>query len=168
MDPVRIAVRCLASFIVLFTLVRISGKRALSEGTAFDFVLTLVIGDLVDDAIFAEVPFANFVVAAGTLVIMEITASILAHRSDRWMWSLEGKPAILLVQGRLNPDGLSHEQLNEKDISCLLRLEGLEKEKWGQVQLATIEAEGQSAVLKTHARRGAQKKDKKSLEHRNA
>lgn len=168
MDPARIAVRCLASFIALFTLVRISGKRTLSEGTAFDFVLTLVIGDLVDDAIFAEVPFTNFLVAAGTLGLMEISASILAHRSDRWMWWLEGKPAILLVEGRLNSEAISKEQLNEKDISCLLRLEGLEKEKWVQVQLATIESEGQSAVLKTNAMKGAQKKDKKSLEHRNA
>ena len=168
MDPGRIAIRCLASFIVLLVLVRLSGKRTVSQGTAFDFVLSLIIGDLVDDVIYAEVPFTNFLVAAGTLTMMEIIASIFVHRSGRLMWLLEGRPGILLKEGRLDSRAMSDEQFNEKDVSCLLRLKGVDQEKWSQLKLATIESEGQLAVLRKPAMKAAQKKDRKRLEHSNA
>jgi uncharacterized membrane protein YcaP (DUF421 family) len=167
MDPARIAVRCLASFIILITLVRMSGKRAVSEATAFDFVLSLIVGDLVDDAIFAEVPLANFLVAAGTLYMLEIAACILAHRSDTWMWWLEGRPGMMLQQGELNSKVMSEEHLNERDVAFLLRLEGFEKEKWVQVKLATLEAEGQTGVLKKAQMKSAQKKERKWLKGSN-
>jgi uncharacterized membrane protein YcaP (DUF421 family) len=168
MDPGRILIRCLASFLFLFALIRISGKRTISEGEAFDFVLSLILGDLVDDAIFAEVPLANFFMAAGTLVIIEIIASILVHRSDRWMWLLEGRPGILLREGNLNSKVMSDESLNERDVSCLMRLKGIEKEKWVQIKLATIECDGQGAVLRKSSRKSAQKKDRKWLDQKNA
>jgi uncharacterized membrane protein YcaP (DUF421 family) len=168
MDPGRILIRCLVSFVFLFTLVRISGKSTVSQGNAFDFVLSLILGDLVDDAIFAEVPISNFLMAAGTLVIMEITVSLLVHRNDRWMWLLEGKPEILLREGNLNPEGMKRESLNELDVNCLMRLGGIEKEKWIQVRLATIEADGEGAILKKSGSKSAQKKDRKWLDQKNA
>jgi uncharacterized membrane protein YcaP (DUF421 family) len=68
-DPFRIAIRCLAAYVVLLVLLRRAGSRTIRQGTAFDFVLSLTIGDLVDDAIWAEVPLAQFVVAAATLLV---------------------------------------------------------------------------------------------------
>lgn len=168
MDPARVAIRCAASFIFLLAVVRLSGKRCVSEATAFDFVLSLIVGDLVDDAILAEVPVSHFIVASGTLVMIEIIVSILAHTNDRWMWWVEGKPGIILVDGRLNPEVMRNETLNERDVIWLLRMEGLEKEKWIQIRLASIEAEGQTAVLKKQPMKTAQKRDFKWLKKRNA
>lgn len=163
MDPLRIAIRCLVVFLYLLVVVRLSGKRVVSEGTAFDLVLGLILGDLVDDAIFSEVPVANFAVAAGTLVLMEILASILVFRKDRIMWWMEGRPGILLKNGTPNRETMHHEKLNDQEVSCLLRLEGLEKEKWRQTKIVTIEADGEPAVLMIAAMKAAQKSDKKSL-----
>ena len=61
-----------------FILVRLSGKRTVREGTSFDFVLALVLGDLVDDAVWSEVPMAQFVAAAGALVFMKL--ALTAHK----------------------------------------------------------------------------------------
>jgi uncharacterized membrane protein YcaP (DUF421 family) len=81
MDPLRIAARCLVVFIFLLTVLRISGKRTIRHGSAFDFVLALIIGDLVDDAIWGEVPLSQFVVASATLLLMKI--SLTWSRSRR-------------------------------------------------------------------------------------
>jgi uncharacterized membrane protein YcaP (DUF421 family) len=68
MDPLRIATRALIAYVYLLFLLRLSGKRAVRHGTTFDFVLALVLGDLVDDAIWREVPLSQFIVATCTLV----------------------------------------------------------------------------------------------------
>ena len=73
MDPLRIAVRTVLCYLFLLGLVRASGKRGVKQVTPFDFVLVLILGDLVDDALWAEVPFAQFVVAASTLVLTKLT-----------------------------------------------------------------------------------------------
>ena len=72
MDPLRIAVRVLIAYVFLFILLRLSGKRAVRHGTTFDFVMVLVLGDLVDDAIWGEVVMAQFVVASATLVLARL------------------------------------------------------------------------------------------------
>ena len=75
MDPFRVAVRCLIAYAFLLTLLRLAGKRTVRDGTAFEFVLALVVGDLIDDAIWAEVPVAQFAIAAATLTIAELVGT---------------------------------------------------------------------------------------------
>ena len=78
MDPFRIAIRCLIAYVYLLVVMRLAGKRALRHAHPFDFVLALILGDLVDDALWADVPIAQFVVATATLVFMKI--SLTAHK----------------------------------------------------------------------------------------
>ena len=68
MDPLRIATQALFAYLVLLVLLRLAGRPMMREGGSIDFVLALVIGDLVDDAIWGEVPFVQFVVASTTLL----------------------------------------------------------------------------------------------------
>lgn len=75
MDLASIATRALAAYLFLLALLRLAGKRSVYQGTTFDFVLALVLGDLIDDAIWSEVPMAQFVVAAGTLLLVKLLAT---------------------------------------------------------------------------------------------
>jgi uncharacterized membrane protein YcaP (DUF421 family) len=78
MDPFRIAVRCLVAYVFLLVVTRLAGKRFVRHTHTFDFVLALIVGDLVDDALWSEVSVAEFVVAAATLVFMKL--SLTAHK----------------------------------------------------------------------------------------
>jgi uncharacterized membrane protein YcaP (DUF421 family) len=69
MDPLRLAVRCVGAYLFLLVLLRLGGRQTIKQGTLLDFVLAFTLGDLIDDAIWAEVPFMQFVVAAATLVV---------------------------------------------------------------------------------------------------
>ena len=73
-DPLRVALRAVLAYVFLLALLRVSGKRTVHESTPFDFVLALVLGDLVDDALWAEVPFAQFVVAASSIVLAKLVS----------------------------------------------------------------------------------------------
>jgi uncharacterized membrane protein YcaP (DUF421 family) len=80
MDPLRVFVRCAFALLVLLALVRLSGKRTLRHGDAFEFTIALVLGDIVDDAIWAEVPLSKFVVAAVALVGLHLAFEYVRFR----------------------------------------------------------------------------------------
>ena len=67
MDLFGIAARAVVAYLTLLILVRVTGKQSIRHGTTFEFVIALVIGDMVDNAIWAEVSLAKFLVAVGTL-----------------------------------------------------------------------------------------------------
>ncbi len=75
MDPIRIAVRAAFAYVFLLLLLRLAGKTAVHQGRPFDFVLALVMGDIVDDVLWNEVPIAQFVVAAASLVFMKLAVT---------------------------------------------------------------------------------------------
>jgi uncharacterized membrane protein YcaP (DUF421 family) len=82
MDPLRIAIRAIAAFLFLMALLRLSGKRTIYQGTAFDFVLALVLGDMIDNAIFNEVPFIQFVVGSITLIGTKLLVTLHKGRAN--------------------------------------------------------------------------------------
>jgi uncharacterized membrane protein YcaP (DUF421 family) len=81
MDPLRIAVRAVFAYVFLLAMVRISGKEAIKQATPFDFVLALILGDMVDDVLWAEVSVSSFVVAVTTLFLADIISSTVSLRA---------------------------------------------------------------------------------------
>jgi uncharacterized membrane protein YcaP (DUF421 family) len=77
MDPLRVLVRAAFAYALLLVLVRRSGKRTIHQGSAFDFAVVLIAGDLVDDAVWGEVAAAQFAIASVTLFAVHAFASVL-------------------------------------------------------------------------------------------
>lgn len=81
MDPLRIALRVVIAYLVLLVLVRVSGKRTVKQGSPFDFAVALILGDMFDDAIWAEVAASQFIVACGVLVSAHLLTDFVRFRS---------------------------------------------------------------------------------------
>jgi uncharacterized membrane protein YcaP (DUF421 family) len=81
MDPLRIAVRAAFGFLFLWLLVRVSGKRTVKRGSPFDFTVALILGDMFDDVVWAEVAASQFVVACGVLVGVHVLMDYLRCRT---------------------------------------------------------------------------------------
>lgn len=84
MDPLRIIVRVVFAYVVLLVLVRLSGKRTVKQANPFDFTVALILGDLVDDLVWAEVNGSVFVAAAGMLVFVHTAFDLLRYRAGSW------------------------------------------------------------------------------------
>lgn len=159
MSLLRIGVRALVAYVFVLALLRVSGKRLLSEAMGIQFVLAIVIGDLVDDAIFATVPFAQFVAAAGTLTLVHLMTS-MAAMSDFRIWRLvEGEPPVLVQNGVPQRKAMRHERINRKEIASMLRLAGLSAARWAEIKRARIEEEGLLAVAFHEWAQVAQRRD---------
>jgi uncharacterized membrane protein YcaP (DUF421 family) len=155
----RIAARALFAYLVLLGLLRASGKRTVAQGTPFDFVLALVLGDMVDDLLWAEVSAARFAVATGTLTLVHTLVAVADGWSERLGRLLAGDPAPVLQAGRPRPDVLRKERINEHELERMLRFEGVTREAWPEVRRATVEVSGQPSLLREHWAEAPQKRD---------
>ena len=83
MDPLRIAARALFAYVMLLVLMRVSGKRTVRHASPFDFTLSLILGDMVDDLLWAEVDTSVFVVGTGVLLFVHMGIEQLRLRLVR-------------------------------------------------------------------------------------
>jgi uncharacterized membrane protein YcaP (DUF421 family) len=81
MDPLRIVVRVVFAYLVVLVFLRLTGKRAVKHASPFDFVVALILGDLIDDALWAEVNASTFVVASGALFFVHTAFDLARYRS---------------------------------------------------------------------------------------
>lgn len=90
MELWRIIVRALFAYVFALAVMRIAGKRTVARADASSFVVMVVIGDMFDDLLWAEIPAAQFVVGVGALVLCHIAAGLGAFRSAERMWRRSG------------------------------------------------------------------------------
>jgi uncharacterized membrane protein YcaP (DUF421 family) len=57
------------------------------------------------------------------------------------------------------PEGLRGERMNDSELACEVRHEGIDREHWPEVLAAHVECSGAVSVLRHHWARPAQKKD---------
>jgi uncharacterized membrane protein YcaP (DUF421 family) len=138
-----VGVRALFSYLALLALLRAAHKRAVAEATPFDFVLCLILGDMVDDLLWGEAGAAQFTVAVGALAMSHALVAFATYRNRGLHDVLDGTPTVLLREGRPVRRGLRAELLGEEDLDALLRLQGIPRERWPDVQEARLEISGE-------------------------
>jgi uncharacterized membrane protein YcaP (DUF421 family) len=153
MELERLVLRTLFGYLVLHQLFRYAGKRTVSNmGSAsnrsgIDLMLALVVGDLIDDLLWAEVPASQFVVAAGTLVLTHVALAFLRYRSSLMWRAVEGVPVRVVGNGEPLEAGMRRVRINRKALVTLLRARGVGPERWNEVRAGYVENTGPLSVL---------------------
>jgi uncharacterized membrane protein YcaP (DUF421 family) len=162
MDAVLgMAVRATVTYAFLLILLRIAGKRTVSEGTPFDFVVALALGDFPDDIIWGEVPAAQGLLAMGTVMALHLCVALASSRSLRFDRLVSSGPTPILRGGRSLAAGLRSERMNEGDLDVQLRHHGHDERQ--DVQAASIEPTGEVAVLPARRAQPARRRDLRSV-----
>ena len=159
MELHKIAVRALFAYVVLLALLRMSGKRVVSQAGAHDFVIALVVGDLIDDLLWAEIGAAEFAAATGGIVLTGILVALAGYASPVMARILEGRPALVLRNGVPVVAGLRAERINEKSLAALLRLNGIDRDRWDEVEHGWVENHGELSVAPHEPARPAERRD---------
>jgi uncharacterized membrane protein YcaP (DUF421 family) len=149
MDPNELlltAARAAAIYVIILTVLRLSGKRAIGNFTAFDLLVALMLGEVVDEIIYGDVEFLQGLVPIAVVTLLQVGTSWLTYWDHGWDKVLEGVPTIVVREGELDPKGLRHERMNPKDVMAELRQSGIDDLR--EVKLATVENDGRVSVLK--------------------
>ncbi|MBB2897058.1 DUF421 domain-containing protein [Pseudomonas sp. AS2.8] len=139
--------RAAAIYAFLLVLFRLTGRRALSEITTFDFVLLLVIGEATQQALLGDdFSVINAFVVIATLVLIDILLSLFKERSPRVGRFLDGVPLIVVEYGKPLTERLRKARLTEEDIlEAARQSQGLERLE--QIRFAVLEKNGQISVI---------------------
>jgi uncharacterized membrane protein YcaP (DUF421 family) len=92
----EIVIRAAVVYVVLWALLRTMGKRTLAELGAFELVLLVVIGDMVQQGVTQEdMSVTGALLAVGTMALLVLVTGILTRRSDRANHVIEGDPVVV-------------------------------------------------------------------------
>jgi uncharacterized membrane protein YcaP (DUF421 family) len=141
-------------YLFLMLLFRLAGRRTMADISPFDFVLLLIISELVQQAIVADDPsLTNAFVLCTTLVLLDIGLSLWKQRSPRIERLLEGSPVLLVQHGEPIQEALRVMRVDESDILAAARLcQGLER--MSQIRFAVLEKTGGISIVPEPEARG--------------
>lgn len=140
-------IRGAAIYAVLLIIVRLSGRRTLSQMTPFDLVLILIVAETTQQALLGDdFSLVNAAVLIITLFVIDIGLSYVKRRSGRVERILDGAPVLLVSHGEPDHKVLAGARLSADDILEAAReKQGLER--MDQIRFAVLETTGEISII---------------------
>jgi uncharacterized membrane protein YcaP (DUF421 family) len=134
-------------YVVLLCLLRGMGRRELSQLTTFDLLVTVVIGDLIQQGVTQEdMSFTGALLAVGTICLLAVASSYVGTKSRRAERLLDGVPVVVARNGVLLRDVLRRERITEAELMEAAR--GEQVSDLAKIDLVVMEADGRFSFLR--------------------
>jgi uncharacterized membrane protein YcaP (DUF421 family) len=144
---VEIVIRAAAMYIVLLCLLRAMGRRELSQLTTFDLLITVVIGDLIQQGVTQEdMSFTGAVLAVGTMCLLAVAGSFAGTRSRRARRLLDGVPVVIARNGVIFDEVMRRERITTTELMEAAR--GEQVADLTKIDLVVVEADGRFSFLR--------------------
>jgi uncharacterized membrane protein YcaP (DUF421 family) len=141
-----VVLRSLVVFLFIWVLMRIVGRRELSSMEPFDLIIIIVIGDLVQQAATQQdMSVTGAILSAGTIGLMTVLFSWFSWRFPRVRPVLEGKPVVIVEDGKPLRDNMRRERVTIEELAAQARLKGIES--LDTVKWAVLETGGQVSFI---------------------
>jgi uncharacterized membrane protein YcaP (DUF421 family) len=122
----EIVLRAAAVFFIIFVLLRAMGRRELSEVTAFELVILVVIGDVVQQGVTQEdMSVTGAVLAVSTMGMLAVGASMVSAHFPRARPVLEGTPVVILRNGQMFLEAMRQERITPDEVREEARKRGI-------------------------------------------
>jgi uncharacterized membrane protein YcaP (DUF421 family) len=139
-------IRAIIIYVVFLFYLRITGKKSLSQTTAFDFVTLLIIAEVTDEALTGTAPLTNTILVAGTLIGLDIIFSFLKGKFKWFDKAIDSVPLIIVKDGKVLKQRIDAERIDEGDIlEAARKLRGLERME--QIKYAVLEKDGSISII---------------------
>ena len=125
---------------------KIMGKREVGELGVFDFIISMLISQLI--AICIENykdPIWFVIVPTLILVLFQIVFSFLSLKSNQFRDILDGKESVIISNGKLNFSEMKKQKYNLNDLLLQLRDKGIRTIE--EVDYAILETNGKLSVF---------------------
>ena len=142
----EIVVRATVIYFFLWAVARGVGKRELSEMTAFELILLVVMGDLIQQGVTQEdMSVTGAILAVGTMAFWIIVFSYLTWRFKRPRGVFEGLPVVVVRDGQPVQQALRLERVTVDEVIEGARNQGISDLR--DVSLAVMEPDGKFSFI---------------------
>ncbi|PAK42867.1 DUF421 domain-containing protein [Peribacillus simplex] len=142
-------------YLVIWFLFRMMGKREVGELSVLDLVVSIMIGDIAvlsfEDL---EKPFIRQTIPMFVLAFLQITLAFASLKSVKLRNFMDGKPQIIINQGKIDEKAMRRQRYNFDDLLTQLREQGIID--INEVQFAILETSGKLSVIKKSDEEGTE------------
>jgi uncharacterized membrane protein YcaP (DUF421 family) len=144
---VQIVVRATVLYLFVWFLTRAMGKKELSQLSAFEMILAVAIGDLIQQGVTQEdQSVTGAMLAVGTFGILVLLFSYTSWRVPKFRPALEGVPVIVVRDGRPVERSMRYERITLDEVKDAARAQGIGD--LGEIRLGILEPGGAFSFLK--------------------
>lgn len=134
-------------YVFLVLLLRVFGKRELAQLNPFDLVVLLSLSNTVQNAIIGEDnSVAGGMIGAFTLLLINYVVVRFLFRHRRLDQILEGKPTVLVKDGRLCKSAMAKELITVSELQTVARRQGFDGVN--DIQSCILEPGGAFAITR--------------------
>ncbi len=136
-----IVIRSIFTFVLLWFVLRVSGKRQVTQLSAFELILLVTLGDLISQTVLQEdFSLTGGFLAVGTFTVLSILLSWIGWRFPRTRPVLDGEPTVLLKDGNVDQAVLRYERMPLDDVLVAAREHSVRD--LAEVDLVVLEPDG--------------------------
>jgi uncharacterized membrane protein YcaP (DUF421 family) len=157
-----IVLRASLMFFILYILLRVLGKRELSQMTPFELVTLIVLGDLIQQGVtHIDFSLTGATLAICTFAFWGLVMSWGSYLSPRLERLFEGEPRVIIRHGELLRDNLRRDRLTRAEVESEMRLAGIAR--IADVDWAILETNGKISFISRDDQRTDQSDEQDAL-----
>lgn len=139
-------VRAVILFVVVFLVIRLMGKRELSQIQPYEFVIIILIADLASGPM-SDRNMTTFygIVPILALLVMYMILSFLLKTNKKVQNLVSGNPVLLIANGKIIEEEMKKQEYMIEDIMSQIRSRGVFKIQ--DVAYAILETNGNLSVI---------------------
>jgi uncharacterized membrane protein YcaP (DUF421 family) len=143
----QIVIRAAVLYLFIWLVARGMGRKELSEMSAFELILFVVFGDLIQQGVTGDDrSVTGAALAVTTFALLTILFSYAAFRWKRAQDVLQGVPVIIVRDGRILDEVLAIERLRPDDVKDEAHQQGIDDIR--DVDLGVLEADGKFSFIR--------------------
>jgi len=142
---ISIVLRTLFMYFFIILVYRIMGKKEVGQLSIIDLIVSILIAELVAIAIEAEKSIFLSIIPITILTLTQIGISYITLKNEKIRDLIDGKPTVIIKNGKLNFKEMSHLRYSLDDLVQQLRLQGVKSIE--HVKYAVLENNGNLSVF---------------------
>ena len=141
-----LVLRSVFVFVLILIVTRAVGRRELSSMEPFDLILLVVIGDLVQQGVTqSDYSLTGATTVIVTMALLTVFTAWLSFRFGRLRPVLEGKPVLLIADGKVIEKTLRAERMTVEEIAAEARQQSIGSLE--DISYAVLETSGKISFL---------------------
>ncbi|MBT2636389.1 MULTISPECIES: DUF421 domain-containing protein [unclassified Bacillus (in: firmicutes)] len=138
--------RTVLLYLLILLIFRLMGKREIGELSVLDLVVYIMIAEMASVAIEnTKDPLINTLLPIGIFVIIQIALAVLSLKSKRFRDIVDGKPTIIINDGKIDEKAMRSQRYNFDDL--LLQLREKDVGDIADVEYAILEPSGTLSIF---------------------
>lgn len=156
MELLMILFKTMIVYFLIFVIFRLMGKREIGELSIIDLVVFIMIAEMAAISIEdPSKPLLYTIAPMFLLMILQIGLAFVSLKSSRIRDLVDGKPSILIDNGKINEDEMRKQRYNYNDL--LVQLREKQVKDVADVEFAILETSGKLSIFEKDE---AEKKDR--------